>query len=67
MSRRVTGIGARLGALRRALRALFGIPDYGRYLEHMALRHPGAPVLTERDFHARAIDGRYGGTRPRCC
>ena len=60
-------VDAWIRALRRNLRSIFGIPDYARYLAHMAQRHPGSPVLTERQFHARALDGRYGGTRPRCC
>jgi uncharacterized short protein YbdD (DUF466 family) len=58
---------ARLRAVQRALRQLFGIPDFDRYREHMQTRHPGAPLLSEREFHAMAIDRRYGAARPRCC
>jgi uncharacterized short protein YbdD (DUF466 family) len=58
---------ARLQAVRRAFRQLFGIPDFDRYREHMQARHPGAPLLSEREFHAMAIDRRYGAARPRCC
>ena len=29
--------------------------------------HPGAPVLSEREFFARDIDRRYGRNGPRCC
>jgi uncharacterized short protein YbdD (DUF466 family) len=56
----------RLAAIRRGYRQLFGIPDYERYVAHMAERHPGEPVLSRRDFCARAIDRKYekGG---RCC
>jgi Uncharacterized small protein len=53
--------------LRRALRGLFGMPDYERYLEHMRRCHPDAAPLTEREFHRHAIDRRYGAARARCC
>ncbi len=59
--------GGRLQRLRRALRQMFGIPDFDRYREHMQARHPGVPLLSEREFHAMAIDRRYGAARPRCC
>jgi len=59
--------GARWQAIRRALRQMFGIPDFDRYREHMRTKHPGAPLLSEREFHAMAIDRRYGAARPRCC
>ena len=52
---------------RQALRQLFGIPDFERYVAHMHARHPGEPLLSEREFHAMAIDRRYGAARPRCC
>ena len=58
---------ARLRGIRRAFRQVFGIPDFDRYREHMQARHPGAPLLSEREFHAMAIDRRYGAARPRCC
>jgi uncharacterized short protein YbdD (DUF466 family) len=58
---------ARLRIIRRALRQVFGIPDFDRYREHMQARHPDAPLLSEREFHAMAIDRRYGAARPRCC
>lgn len=57
---RVRGIG-------QVCRQLFGIPDYERYLAHVAARHPGAPVLSRRDFCAQAIERKYGKSGPRCC
>jgi uncharacterized short protein YbdD (DUF466 family) len=54
-------------AFRQGCRQMFGIPDFDRYLAHMQATHPGAPVLSEREFHAMAIDRRYGAGRPRCC
>jgi uncharacterized short protein YbdD (DUF466 family) len=49
------------------LRQVFGIPDYDRYLAHMAAHHAGEPVLTRRDFFARTIDRKYSRSGPRCC
>ena len=54
-------------AARQACRQVLGIPDYERYLTHAAATHPGAPVLSEREFFARDIDRRYGRNGPRCC
>ena len=58
---------ARLAQIRRGFRQLFGIPDFERYCEHLRAKHPGTPMPSEREFHAMAIDRRYGAGRPRCC
>ncbi|TAM00815.1 MAG: YbdD/YjiX family protein [Paraburkholderia sp.] len=54
-------------AIRGAYRQVIGIPDYERYAEHMALHHPGAPLLSRRAFFAQAIDRKYGRGKQRCC
>ena len=54
-------------ALRQGCRQVFGIPDYERYVVHMAEHHPGAPLLSRRDFFAQSIDRKYGKSGPRCC
>ena len=53
--------------IRRAYLQVFGIPDYARYLDHMAAHHAGETVLTERAFHAHAIDRKYDRRGARCC
>lgn len=53
--------------MRQAYLQLFGIPDYERYAEHMAVRHPGVPLLSRREFCAQAIDRKYARNGPRCC
>jgi uncharacterized short protein YbdD (DUF466 family) len=58
---------AQLRGAARAARQVFGIPDYGRYLDHARATHPERPVMSEREFHAFAIDRRYGGMGARCC
>ncbi len=58
------------GRLREAgtvFRQVFGIPDYERYLAHVAACHPGAPVLSKRDWCAQMIDRKYGKRVGRCC
>ena len=57
----------RVQKVRQACRQMFGIPDFDRYRAHMQAQHPGKPMLSEREFHAMAIDHRYGAARPRCC
>jgi uncharacterized short protein YbdD (DUF466 family) len=57
----------RLRTIIKACRTIVGIPDYESYLEHMRARHPGAPVLSAREFHAQAIDRKYAKKGARCC
>ena len=61
------GLRERARSLCSACRQVFGIPDYERYLAHAAVWHPGAPVLTPRDFFAQAIERKYGKGGARCC
>jgi uncharacterized short protein YbdD (DUF466 family) len=62
-----TSVPDRLRRIRQAFRQLFGIPDYERYLAHASAHHPGAPLLSRRDFCAQAIERKYGKGGPRCC
>jgi uncharacterized short protein YbdD (DUF466 family) len=55
------------GQVRRAYLQIFGIPDYERYLAHVAVRHPGEAPLSRRDFSARAIERKYSRAGPKCC
>jgi uncharacterized short protein YbdD (DUF466 family) len=57
----------RARALRKAYLQVFGIPDYEAYLAHRSARHPGQPVLSQREFFASAIDRKYSMKGPRCC
>jgi len=53
--------------VRRAYLQIFGIPDYERYLAHVAAHHPGEAPLSRRDFSARAIERKYASGGPKCC
>lgn len=57
----------RARAVRQAYLQVFGIPDYERYVAHLASHHPGEPVLSRREFYLQAIDRKYGRSGPRCC
>jgi uncharacterized short protein YbdD (DUF466 family) len=56
-----------VGQVRRAYLQIFGIPDYERYLAHVAARHPGEAPLSRREFSARAIERKYSRAGPKCC
>jgi len=67
---RVEPAPAPLGYWSRALavlRQVSGMPDYQRYLAHMAERHGGCPVLSEREFFDQYVNARYGNGASRCC
>ena len=55
------------GQVRWAYLQIFGIPDYERYLAHVAAHHPGEAPLSRRDFSARAIERKYSRAGPKCC
>jgi uncharacterized short protein YbdD (DUF466 family) len=61
------GVFERVRGIGQIYRQIFDIPDYERYLAHAAAHHPGAPVLSRRDFCAQAIERKYGKGGPRCC
>ena len=56
-----------VGQVRRAYLQIFGIPDYERYLAHVAAHHPGEPPLSRRDFSASSIERKYSRAGPKCC
>ncbi|GGE26488.1 hypothetical protein GCM10011571_30860 [Marinithermofilum abyssi] len=55
-------------AIRHYLHTMAGVPSYERYLEHFHKHHPGETPLSEKEFHKKATDEKYGGgTIRRCC
>ena len=81
VGRRQSGVGpvsvrlpktdARLPAFRRlfrAIRVVFGMPDYDRYVEHRQACHAGEPLLSPSDYYAQHLKRRYESGGPtRCC
>ena len=53
--------------LAQTLRLMVGVPDYGRYLEHMARTHPELKPMDYTSFLLNRQQARYGGGAGRCC
>jgi uncharacterized short protein YbdD (DUF466 family) len=62
-----SAIGHRLSAIGRAVRKLFGMPDYVGYLEHRARCHAETPLLSEKEFVRIELERKYAGGGGRCC
>lgn len=49
-------------------RLMVGLPDYDRYVEHRRTCHPGAPIMSPKEFFRERQRARYGdGKMNRCC
>ncbi|MEP6690304.1 MAG: YbdD/YjiX family protein [Gemmatimonadaceae bacterium] len=48
-------------------RAILGVPDYQRYVAHLARHQPGEAPLSEREFARRSLEERYARPGSRCC
>jgi uncharacterized short protein YbdD (DUF466 family) len=61
----------RIGDLARTirwyLREAAGETAYERYVEHVRRDHPGAGVMSRRDFERWRQDDRNDNPRARCC
>ncbi len=57
----------RWGRFLSGFKRIVGMPDYPGYLQHMAERHPGCAVLSEREFFEAQVNARYGNGASRCC
>ena len=54
--------------LARAIRVIFGMPDYEHYVEHRRACHASEPVLSPSEYYAQHLKRRYEGGGPtRCC
>jgi uncharacterized short protein YbdD (DUF466 family) len=49
------------------IRAVLGVPDYGRYLAHMREVHPGDRVMSETEFNHTRMSDRYNRPGSKCC
>ena len=49
------------------VRAVLGVPDYGRYLSHMRSVHPGDRVMSETEFRHTRMNDRYNRAGSKCC
>jgi uncharacterized short protein YbdD (DUF466 family) len=49
------------------VRTIIGVPDYDRYLRHMARAHPECPPVSREAFMRERQDARYSRPGSRCC
>ncbi len=47
--------------------AVMGDHDYQRYVQHQSARHPGGPVMSERDYWRMRHDEQEANPQGRCC
>ena len=62
-----SSVRARLSRIAAVIRRVIGVPDYERYLAHLARHHPGDVPMTRAAFTQDELARRH--TRPgnRCC
>ena len=61
------GSEAVLARLATMVRQISGMPDYAVYIEHVRRCHPDTPVMTEGEYYAEYVNGRYADGSSRCC
>ena len=49
------------------MRAIIGVPNYERYLEHMRRRHPSEAPLPLEEFEQQRLADKYLRPGSRCC
>lgn len=51
----------------RTLRAILGVPDYERYVEHCRAHHPSEMPMTRDQFASDLMERKYSKPGTRCC
>lgn len=51
----------------RTLRAIIGVPDYERYVEHCRAHHPDCAPMTQDQFAKASFENKYSKPGTRCC
>ncbi|WP_232699570.1 CstA-like transporter-associated (seleno)protein [Brevibacillus daliensis] len=70
MRRKVRAFRKKWRKVSSAIKTIFGMPDYDRYLEHWYRTHgaPGKFPMSEKEYYMFALKNRYeSGTINRCC
>lgn len=60
-------VSALIAGVARVLRAMIGVPDYERYVEHCRLSHPGSHPMTRDQFATDLLERKYLRPGSRCC
>jgi uncharacterized short protein YbdD (DUF466 family) len=63
---RFAGVGRLLRSAWRYLRQASGDDKYERYVEHMALVHPGEPTVSRSEYFRMCQEQKWDGIK-RCC
>jgi uncharacterized short protein YbdD (DUF466 family) len=63
----VTALASFVHSVASVLRRVIGVPDYERYVAHIAHRHPDATPLSREEFARDALSRRYDRPGSRCC
>jgi len=53
--------------LARVLRAMLGVPDYGKYVERCRQRHPATQPMTRDQFTIDFLERKFSRPGSRCC
>ena len=53
--------------LAQTMHLMVGLPDYRRYVAHVAAHHPARTPMTEAEFVAERTRRRFEGGLGRCC
>ena len=51
----------------RLARRIIGVPDYDRYVAHVAAHHPGAQPMSRDEFVKQRMIDKYSRPGGRCC
>jgi uncharacterized short protein YbdD (DUF466 family) len=51
----------------RAVRAMLGVPDYERYVEHCRSHHPDSLLMTRDQYATDLLERKYSRPGTRCC
>jgi uncharacterized short protein YbdD (DUF466 family) len=63
----MTQLAAVAAGVARILRAVLGVPDYERYVEHCRTHHPDTSPMTRDQFATDLLERKYSRPGTRCC
>ena len=63
----IDDLNSAISGIARALRAVMGVSDYERYVEHVRSTHPEREPMSRSDFARERMESRYSKPGARCC
>jgi uncharacterized short protein YbdD (DUF466 family) len=53
---------------RCAIKTIFGLPNYEKYVDHHQRKHPNEPMMSEKEYYLYTLKQKYeNGKTNRCC